>query len=434
MFETVDARDLTYGAIGLALLGLTLQPGLRHLRFLNLPLFYLLFGAVCGVLGLPVIDPSEGGIQTKVIEHASELIVIISLAGAGLAIDTPGRWSNWAPAYRLLIVAMPLTILSVLLLGVSLLNLSLAAAVLLAAALAPTDPVLAQSVQVGAPGEEETPMRVALTAEAGLNDGLAFPFVWLAIAIAGAGWTGGLWPDWGTEWLLRDLLYRVLMGAALGYGTGWLLSRLAYSRWGDASNGSWNSIVMVLAATLISYAVAEAVDAYGFLAVFLCARAGRAHARKRGSDHYEKFVHHGADQLEAILLAVLLLWLGSFLGHGALGGLRWQEVVFALLLIFAIRPVAGVLALLGHDCGPGTRRRVAFFGIRGMGSVFYIAYGQTHAEFDGVETIWRVAVVTILVSIFVHGYAAKLFLAGDEDLDIAHPVKATRAGGGSETA
>ena len=426
MLETIDARDLTYGAIGLALLGLTLQPGLRHWRLLNLPLFYLLFGAIFGALGGPVIDPTVGGVQTKVIEHASELIVIISLAGAGLAIDTPASWRNWQPAYRLLLIAMPLTILAVALLGQALLGLGLAASVLLAAALAPTDPVLAQSVQVGAPGQEETPMRVALTAEAGLNDGLAFPFVWLAIAIASYGWAGG-WPDWGAEWVLRDLIYRVVMGVALGYATGYVLSRLAYSRWGDASNGSWNSIVMVLAATLISYAVAEGADAYGFLAVFFCARAGRANARKIGSDHYEKFVHHGADQLEAILLAVLLLWLGSFLGHGALSGLKWQEVLFAALLIFVIRPGGGLLALIGVQCGPNMRRSVAFFGIRGMGSVFYLAYGQTHAEFTEIEAVWRVAAITILASILIHGYAARFFLEGEDEMDFSHPMKHLRS-------
>lgn len=184
MFETIDTRDVICTIVGLALFGLTLQPALSRYKTFNLPLIYVAFGAFLGGLGTATISPLAGEWQSKVIEHPSELIVIISLAGSGLGVDTVGGWRNWAPTWRLLIIAMPVTIGVVVLCGYGWLGLSLPGALLLAAALAPTDPVLDRSVQVAPPGQDEEPMEVALTAEAGMNDGLAFPFVYIAIHAA----------------------------------------------------------------------------------------------------------------------------------------------------------------------------------------------------------------------------------------------------------
>ena len=422
LLPTLDPRDAVYTVVGLALFGLTLQPALARHRWFNLPLFYVLAGALFAGVAMTRIDPLDGGWQSAVVEHASELIVIISLAGAGLAIDTPGGWRSWNPTWRLLIVAMPLTIGAVALLGHSWLGLTLPGALLLAAALAPTDPVLARSVQVSPPGQDEEPMEVALTAEAGLNDGLAFPFVYLAIHAAAVG-AGQMFQGeaWFWSWLGFDFAYRVAAGIVVGYVVGWAISRVIFSPIGDGSTGAWNAVVVILAATLLSYGITEAVDGYGFLAVFCAVRAGRSSTRGTEHEGYEKFVHHGAEQLEAILLAVLLLWLGTFIAGGALAGLRWQEVAFALALIVLVRPLAGVLSLLGHPCDRMSRRKVAFFGIRGMGSVFYIAYAQNHAAFADVDAVWRIAAVTILLSIVFHGYAANLFLRGEETIGEVHP-------------
>ncbi|WP_442613741.1 cation:proton antiporter [Parasphingopyxis sp.] len=419
----LDPRDIFYTIIGVALLGLTLQPALSQYRFTNFPLFYIVIGIGLALIGLPALDPLDGGLSAMVIEHASELIVIISLAGAGLAIDTKESWRNWQASFRLLLVSMPLTILAVFLLAFYLVGMPWASAMLLAAALAPTDPVLARSIQVGPPGKKETPMQVALTAEAGLNDGLAFPFVYLAITAATLGFAGSGFPDWGWSWLGYDFFYRVVAGWLIGYGCGHVISRIVFSRFGDARQGAWNSIIVVLAATLIAYGVAESFDAYGFLSVFASARAGRANSRGTDGESYEKYIHHGADQLESILLALLLLWFGMFVGAGALDSIGWAEIALAVLIVLIIRPASGLLSLIGYSCENLERIKVAFFGIRGMGTVFYIAYAQNHADFDGIETVWRVAAATILLSIVLHGFAAN-FVLDDGEEDEEHPHKA----------
>lgn len=419
LIPTLDPRDVFYGVIGLALLGLSFESAFSRHRLVNMPLFFILGGVVLAVLGLPVIDPRRSEIETRVIEHVSELIVIISLAGAGLAIDTRMTWKNWEAAFRLLAVAMPLTIAAVALAGVLWLGMSLAAAMLLAAALAPTDPVLARSVQVGPPGADETPMSLALTAEAGLNDGLAFPFVYLAIAIASYGWVaeGGL-PDWFWGWFAFDLVYRVTMGWFGGVVVGLAIARILRSRLADPTRGGWNAVVVVLATTLLSYGLVEAIDGYGFLAVFASARALRKRRLSEEFHDYEKLIHHGADQLESILLSLLLLWLGLFFGSGGLSGLRWDEYFFAIALVFVMRPAVGLVSFVGLDSERVDRLKVSFFGVRGMGSVFYIAYAQNSAEFPGIDGVWRVAGIVILVSIIAHGFTAKVAVdpgEGDED-------------------
>ncbi len=431
MFETIDPRDVVYTIVGLALFGLTLESALSRFRIVNLPALYVLMGALVGWLGSTKINPLSGGWQTAVIEHASELIVIISLAGAGLAIDTVANWRNWRPTWWLLIITMPLTIAAVALSGYHLLSLSIPAALLLAASLAPTDPVLARSVQVSPPGQDEDPMEVALTAEAGLNDGLAFPFVYLAIHAATLGvgqMTSG--EAWLWNWLSFDVAYRVITGIVVGLGVGWVISKIVFSSFGDGSQGAWNAVVVILSSTLLSYGITEAVDGYGFLAIFCAMRAGRSRSRGTDDEGYEKYAHHGAEQLEAILLAVLLLWLGTFISAGALQGLTWVEVAFALLLICVVRPAAGLLAMYFVECDQMSKINVAFFGIRGMGTVFYIAYAQTHADFADIDAVWRIAVLTILLSIVIHGYAANFVLKDEsEKADRKHPLKVGNASG-----
>lgn len=411
----LSTRSIFYLILGLALMALTLQPLWNRYRIINVPLLFVGLGAILGGVGLPVLDPLTDDLSAKIVEHISELIVLISLAGAGLAIDTRESFRNWQATIRLLAIAMPLTILGVALLGIWVAGLPLASALLLAAVLAPTDPVLARSVQVSPPGQDESPMEVSLTAEAGLNDGLAFPFVYLALAVVAA--SGAGWSDWGWTWLGYDFIYRVVAGYAIGWGCGMVISKLLHSRYGDASLGAWNALIVVLASTFTAYGAAEAVSGYGFLAVFAAARAGR-HYDDRQDGLYAKFVHRDADQLENVLLVVLLVWFGMFLTNGLMTDLAWTDIAIAAAILLVVRPLGGLVSLIGLECQDMSRFKVAFFGIRGMGTVFYIAYAQNHAEFQDIDSIWRICAVTILMSMLVHGFAANFVLpkrAPDED-------------------
>ena len=179
---------------------------------------------------------------SKAVERATELGVIVSLTGAGLKLDRPMGWRTWHTTWRLLAIAMPLTILTVTIASAAA-GMAVGSALLVGAALAPTDPVLAADVQVGEPSTgddargapEEDEVRFSLTSEAGLNDGLAFPFVYAAIWLTG---TGGdiTWSGWW-RWFGIDLVARVAIGVAAGVAVGWMLSLVIFGRRGSQRAG-----------------------------------------------------------------------------------------------------------------------------------------------------------------------------------------------------
>lgn len=337
-------------------------------------------------------------------ERLTELVVIISLMGAGLKLDRPPGWRRWATTWRLLIVAMPLTIAAVALLGWAGLGFSLAMALLFGASMAPTDPVLAADVQVGPPKSgDEDEVRFGLTSEAGLNDALAFPFVHLAILAA----AGGLATQDGlTDWFTIKVGWKLLAGLGAGWLIGRILGHLLFrSRRGLSRLGDG---LIALAATLIAYAVTELVHGYGFLAVFVCAVTIRASER----DHdFHQEMHDFSDQIERLLMMLLLVLFGGALANGLLSSLTWTDALIGLTVVFVVRPVAGLIAMTGSSQPWRERLLLAFLGIRGVGSVYYLAYGINHGDFGDSERIWAVVGFIILVSIIVHGVTATPLLA-----------------------
>ena len=339
-------------------------------------------------------------------ERLSEIVVIVSLMGAGLKIDRKIGWRRWGSSWRLIAITMPLSIVAVTLMGLHGLGLGLASALLLGGALAPTDPVLASDVQTGPPRSgEDGEARFALTSEAGLNDGFAFPFVHLAVAIALAG--GAVSQGLLTHWLGVDVLWRVAAGAGVGWlvgkALGWATFKAPKVRLSGAADG-----LVALGATLVAYGVAEAARGYGFLAVFVAALALRATER----DHaFHEAMHDFAEQVERLLMMLVLVLLGGAVAGGLLDGLTWKEIAFGLALVFVIRPLAGWIGLIGAPHSMRERAVVAFFGIRGIGSFYYLAYGLNHGDFQHWDRLWAITGFIVLCSILVHGMTATPLMA-----------------------
>ena len=363
---------------------------------LSLPIVCVGIGfAAFGLSGAGTLHPLA---YPEVAERLTELVVIVALTGAGLKLDRPFGWTNWAMTWRLLIIAMPLSILGIALTGYLVLGLGAAAAMLLGAALAPTDPVLASDVQVGPPGSgEEDEVRFTLTAEAGLNDGLAFPFVNLAIALAAAGVTPGVWT---LEWLAEDVVWKLAAGVVVGWAVGgalaWLIFRLPpHARLARTGDG-----FVALGITFVAYGATELLHGYGFLAVFVSALSIRAAERQH---KFHERLHDFAEQTERLLMMVLLVLFGGTLAGGLLDHLTWKGAMAVMLILFLIRPAAGMLALLGSPAPRWERGAIAFFGIRGIGSFYYLAYALNQADFERSGELWSVLGFTVLLSILVHG-------------------------------
>lgn len=335
-------------------------------------------------------------------ELASELALIVGLFGVGMRIDRLVKFAQCAPTVRLLAVAMPLTIAAVALLGWWFAGLTFAGAILLGAVLAPTDPVLAGDVQVGPPLEGgEHPVRFTLTAEAGLNDGLAFPFVHLALLVAGAGL---LSIELAGEWLARDLLYRVAVGVGAGAAIGWLLGKILFDVPRENALARTEAGVTAFAGVLLCYGLTELVEGYGFIAAFV---AGVTLRRSESRHDFHRRLHDFSESIEHALTAVLLVLLGGAL-PALWPALDLAHAAIGLALIFGVRPLVGWLSLLGTPLRRRERLVVAFYGVRGVGSIYYLAYAGTHIDLVNIAELWATIAFTILVSTIVHGLTAGL--------------------------
>ncbi|PGF14713.1 cation transporter [Natrinema sp. CBA1119] len=396
--------------LGIALFGVAVLPRFVADRAVSMPVFFVAFGMLAFGLpiGLPPPDPLEQGTTT---EHLTELGVIIALMGVGLKIDRIPGLRAWASTWRLLAITMPLSIAGAALFG-RWVGLGIPTAILLGACIAPTDPVLASEVQVGGPGmgnEEEgleeaaggeDEVRFALTSEAGLNDGLAFPFTNLAIATALVGLVPG---NWLGEWLLVDVGYRIVVGVIVGVVLGYLTARLVFATEPDTPVAESVQGLEAVAGTLLLYGATELVGGYGFIAVFVAALMVRHYER---SHEYNRSLHEVSEFAEQVMMALIMLFFGGAIVGGLLEPLTLEAIVAAVAIVFVVRPLAGLVGFLGFDRDPAERATIAFFGIRGIGSFYYLAYGLNHAAFPDSGLLWAVVGAVVLVSIVVHGITA----------------------------
>jgi sodium/hydrogen antiporter len=398
--------------VGFIILAASIFPEVLADRAVPISLFYIIIGAV--VFSLPLGFPNPNPIADgDIVEKITEIIVIVSLMGAGLKLDRPFSFQTWSTTWRLLAVAMPLTIVGATLLGWGVLGVVPATAVLLGAIVAPTDPVLASDVQVGPPGEgedvaddhhdgreHEHEVRFALTSEAGLNDGLAFPFTYAAILIAGSGIVG---TDWIGKWLFIYVGYKILVGTLMGLLLGYTLAEVLFqfsptTRLAQAVEGT-----EALGGTLLIYGVTELLQGYGFIAVFVAALVIRHRER---SHEYNQALHDFSEVTERLAMALLLVLFGGALVTGLLDPLTFETIVVGLCIIFILRPLAGMISLIGTTIKNDERATIAFFGIRGVGSFYYLSYGLNEAQFPAPELLWALIGFIVLISVTVHGIAA----------------------------
>jgi NhaP-type Na+/H+ or K+/H+ antiporter len=423
--------NLIYLIAGAAMFLAAVLPIVLDRYAVSAAMVLLVLGMGIGLLPLPEgmrLDPLVIRAQ---VERTTEFTILVALMGVGLAIDrsfewrSRSAWASWSSTWRLLAIAMPLTIASVALLGWAV-GLAPAAALLLCAPLSPTDPVLASDVQVegprvetdeeddsddealGEPVDEKDDVRFSLTSEAGLNDGLAFPFVTAAVLLASAGSAG----SWVVGWLAWDLVGKVVVGVVVGVAVGWCLARIAFrSPRRSLRLAEQGEPLLALAALVMTYGISQLVGGYGFVSVFACGLTLRAAERNH---HYHRSMHEVVQRLERLLTLIILLMLGMAMTKGVLGELDWRGVLIALSLVFVLRPLAGWVSLrvrardsdLPGGLGRHEALATAFFGVRGVGSLYYLAFAAGEHSFPEERWLWSTTAFTILLSVMVHGVLA----------------------------
>lgn len=411
--------------IGALLLVMALiHPSLQRLP-VTPTMVYLLVGVVLSPAGVNVlrVDPAEHHVWLL---RGAEVSVIISLFTVGLKLRLPPRSPQLRPALCLASVSMVLTVGLITVAGIALLDLPLGAAVLLGAILAPTDPVLASEVQMRDPGDRDK-IRLTLSAEAGLNDGTAFPFVMLGLGLLGHHELGAQGWRWWTIDVAWAIVGGLAIGGLLGTGLGRLLLWLQARRARPLAFGEY----LVLGLIGVSYGAAIQLHAYGFLSVFAAGLALRTVERRTAptnSEEVDAQITRAAagppdpqlaanpatatayfagvllatnEQLEHILEVALVLIVGATL---ATVGFPAEALWFAPLLFVVIRPLAALPARATMRFSRLEFASLAWFGIRGIGSLYYLMYAIEQGF--GGETAQRLTALTLAVmalSILVHG-------------------------------
>lgn len=402
----------------------------------------LVLGAAIGPagFGLLKLDTADASIW---MEHLTEVAVIFSLFVCGLKLRSPLKHKNWRIAVGLAGPVMLLTIIGVCLLLHYALQLSWGASVLIGSILAPTDPVLAALVQVNDARDDDS-VRFGLSGEAGLNDGIAFPFVILGLLLlqheGNPGWLG--------DWVLRSLIWAVPAGFLTGYWMGRGIGRLtlALRIKNDDSTLSPNDY-LALALIALAYVGAESIHAYGFLSVFAAGLGLRQEeVSSTGNDELpaehlvqpvvghqnvepQHAMHGDTDNLEDTQVAAGIM-MGDMLAFGSLveramevflvtllgvvliAHWDWRALLVGGVLFFLVRPLSVAVMPWGRLLDWRQRMLIGWFGIRGIGSLYYLFYALNHGLGQSVSTLCMDLTLSVVaLSILIHGISTQPTLA-----------------------
>ena len=415
--------------IGVLLITIAIGGSLLQRLPLTTSMLYLAvgFGLGPGGIGLLDADPFR---QTELFERLSEIAVLISLFVTGLKLSAPMRDARWYLPLRLATISMVMTIAMITIIGMLGLGLSLGAAILLGGILAPTDPVLASDVQVEHADDRDR-LRFSLSGEGGLNDGVAFPFVMLGLGLLGLHDLGA----GGWNWIVVDVLWGIGGGLAIGGALGFLVGKLVVYLRVHYREAVGLDELLALGLIALAYGAALLAHALGFLAVFAAGLALRRieeqptdkatlhQALQEASskaehelaeaeelvattpEHAAAYMMHAAlsfnKQLERVGEIAVVLIIGAMLSYTFL-------LPFALwfvpLLFLLIRPVSVWLGLLGSRSSREQRGLISWFGIRGIGSIYYLMYAINHGlERTLAEQLVTVTLIVVSTSIVVHG-------------------------------
>lgn len=394
----VTIMMMVFGAM---LLALTLADSLVRKLPMTPAVVYLAVGWLTGALiGAPTA--AELAEQAPAILMSTELAVLVSLLAVGLRLRVPPTWKAWNVALLMAGPGMVVTIVLGTLAAVLLLGLPWPAALLLASIMAPTDPVLASEVQIHSQ-EDRDSVRLSLTAEGGLNDGSALPAVMLALGLLGLHELG----EGGRDWWLRDLAWPIGGGALIGVATGWLLGLALKARLARGDELARDELLYVGTVTL-AFGLARATQTSTFVVVFAVGAVMlwplREQGLARGGEALsERLTAFGA-RVERLVEGATVLAVGIALNSVPP---TLATLAFGLALALVARPLSVLAVVRRGRMTRHQRRLVGWFGIRGIGTLFYLAFVLEHGV-EGLlaQQLMGASLTAIALSILLHGASA----------------------------
>lgn len=398
--------------VGLLLVLLALTSTLLERLPLSTAMLYLLVGIGVSPIGLGLLT-MQPATHSRVLERMSEIVVLLSLFTAGLKLSPGLRDRRWALPVRLALTSMVITVALIALAAWLFLELPLGACVLLGAILAPTDPVLASDVQLQEPGDRDK-LRFALTAEGGLNDGSAFPFVMLGLGLLGLHDLGA----WGWRWVTVDVLWTTAAGLAVGWLLGTATGKLVVYLRRRHKEALGLDDFLALGLIALSYGCALMLHASGFLAVFAAGVSLRRLEQRESSGDtgvasvMTQAVLSSNEQAERIGELAIVITVGALLWATHWHLAHWG---FVALLLLAIRPIAVRVGLAGAPISRSQRWLIGWFGIRGVGSVYYLMFAMNHGLDPALaQRLGALTLAVVVVSVVVHGVSVTPLMAAYE--------------------
>lgn len=361
----------------------------------------LILGALLYLIGTPLPWPDPLW-DLKIGKIVSEVIVIISLMTAGLKIGVNYTKNDWKKPLSLLFITMPLFMGIIYIIAHYAIGINAPLALLLAAVLAPTDPVLASEIQLKEhrnSANKNKGFRYILTAEAGLNDGLAFPLVFLAIVWSKAGSFESV--DW-IHYFSFYVFYKIVIGLLVGSAIGYVVSKIIYTH----NINQQSTIIkgfLALSLTFFSYGLAEIFHSYGFLSVFATGIFLRIRKPQESAKTSDYKILNYIEETEKFLVALWVIFFGGALLSGILSYTNWQGILIALLTVLIIRPLTGYLGVI-HLKEPKVKKWIiSFLGVKGIGSFFYLSYAIENGDFSDYKQLFGMVSYVVLFSIIIHG-------------------------------
>ena len=420
--------------VGLLLVLLALSSTVLSRLPLSTAMLYLLVGLAVSPLGLGWLaaHPRE---NTVLLEQLTGIVVLLSLFTAGLKLSPALADRRWVLPLRLALASMVITVAGIAAVAWLLLDLPLGVAVLLGGILAPTDPVLASDVQVHRPGDRDR-LRFALTGEGGLNDGTAYPFVMLGLGLMGVHELGAC----GWRWLAIDTVWSSVAGLGAGAALGLAVGRLVLYLRRTHKEAVGLDDFLGLGLIALSWGAAGVLKGNGFLAVFAAGIALRqveqSLTRGRNVQQAVEQAQADPDRSVADAIAVDPQHAPAFMAHAVLGfnqqlerigelaivitigallwAVQWDLATwwFVPVLLLLIRPLSVALGLAGSPSSVQQRTLIGWFGIRGVGSLYYLMYALNRGVPQALaDQVIALTLAMIVASIIVHGISVTPLMA-----------------------
>lgn len=421
---------------------LMLTRGLSQTCLQKLPftpaIVYLVIGFLLGpsVFNFFYFDPIK---QAPLLEKLTEIAVLISLFSAGVKMPVPFKLTQWQLPLRLASLSMMLTIALITVFAVFILELPLGAGVLLGALLAPTDPVLATDAQSRYPGDKDQ-LRFTLTCEAGMNDGTAFPFIMLGLGLLGLHDLGTA----GGQWLIKEIIWATAIAVIIGIAGGIAVGKMVWELRGQRTRQDVLDDLVGLGLIAIVYGFSLLLNGWGFLAVFFAAvalrhtelklaKAAGIKPEQLGAGVEEPVVENADTAVPSIVSAEALVFkehlerLSELMLVLLVGGMlvadfwNWRTLSLALFVFVVARPLSVLCGLMLTKTRWPIQATLAWFGVRGIGSIYYLMYAIQHGVPEPIaRELIQLTFIVIALSIVVHGISVKSMLNGVFNRERSH--------------